>query len=117
MFERTSSQSKMMSRRLLQSLTSLMEGMFKSTDHLITNKFSLALMLFWNDLCRYTVPVTLFDDFGVQFAEELEDCKQTEIYIIIAAAKVGLYEGKIFYSHLLLALQNLTVREILNRYS
>ncbi|WOG81889.1 hypothetical protein DCAR_0101045 [Daucus carota subsp. sativus] len=42
---------------------------------------------------RYTVPVTLFDDFGVQFAEELEDCKQTEIYIIIAAAKVGLYEG------------------------
>ncbi|XP_063935336.1 uncharacterized protein LOC135147035 [Daucus carota subsp. sativus] len=43
---------------------------------------------------RNSVSVTLFDDFGLQFEQDLENCNQTEIFVIICAAKVALYEGE-----------------------
>ncbi|KAL1818319.1 hypothetical protein ACET3Z_013188 [Daucus carota] len=47
------------------------------------------------DLCdgRHTLAVTLFDNFGVEFEQTLRGCKDQQVFVIICAAKVGLYEG------------------------
>ncbi|KAL1815832.1 hypothetical protein ACET3Z_018406 [Daucus carota] len=47
------------------------------------------------DLCdgRHTVAVTLFDDFGTEFEQTLRCCKDQQVFVIICAAKIGLYEG------------------------
>ncbi|WOH06658.1 hypothetical protein DCAR_0626086 [Daucus carota subsp. sativus] len=47
------------------------------------------------DLCdeRHTLAVTLFDDFGTQFEQTLRCCKDQQVFVIICAAKIGLYEG------------------------
>ncbi|KAL1825468.1 hypothetical protein ACET3Z_012246 [Daucus carota] len=39
------------------------------------------------------VSVTLFDDFGKDFEDELNDFQQEDVYVIICAARVGRYEG------------------------
>ena len=37
---------------------------------------------------RYIVPVTLFDDFGVEFEQALKCSGEPEVYVIICAAKI-----------------------------
>ena len=39
------------------------------------------------------IGVTLFDDFGKSFEDELNNFQQEDVYVIICAARGGRYEG------------------------
>ncbi|KAL1802349.1 hypothetical protein ACET3Z_030996 [Daucus carota] len=70
-------------------------GTVKNVRCIKSNKNESEKMLTKFDLSdgRCVVAVTLFDDFGVQFQETLTCCKEPEVYVILCAAKVTIYEG------------------------
>lgn len=42
---------------------------------------------------RFSVPVTLFNEFGDKCEKDLQDKSSDHLVVILAAAKISLYDG------------------------